>query len=116
MCMGKQEGKDEEQLKLELQQHTRITHKQSMHNFYGTRTGIAMATVTSTGTGTDNGTGTKSDGENVAAASAALRVEPLNLAQCKIIWLADLANSHPPRCSLTRSIPFWLLGNSLVLC
>lgn len=79
MCMGKQEGKDEEQLNLELQQqqHTRITHKQSMHNFYGTRTGIAMATVTSTGT--DNGTGTKSDGENVAA--AALRVEPLNLAQ-----------------------------------
>lgn len=53
-----------------------------MHNFYGTRTGIAMATVSSTGIGTgpgtDNGTGTKSDGENVAAA---LRVEPLNLAQ-----------------------------------
>lgn len=86
MCMGKQEGKDEEQLKLEQQQqHTRITHKQSMHTFYGTRTGIAIATVTSTGIGTgpgtDNGTGTKSDGENVAAAAAALRVEPLNLAQ-----------------------------------
>lgn len=77
--MGKQEGKEEEQLKLEQQQHTRITHKQSMHNFYGTRTGIAMATVTSTGTGTDNGTSTKSVGEYVVA--AALRFKPLNLAQ-----------------------------------
>lgn len=77
--MGKQEGKEEEQLKLEQQQQqqTRITHKQSMHNFYGTRTGIATE-ATVTGTGTDNGTGTKSDGEYVAAA---VRVEPLNLAQ-----------------------------------